>query len=230
MKTIGLIGGMSWESTLQYYRVLNETAKEKLGKAHSAKCIIYSVDFAEIEELQHSGKWDELTGLMIEAAQILERADADFLVICANTMHKLAEDIQKNIKIPILHIADAVAESILGKGLNKVGLLGTRFTMEEDFYKKRLREKFEIEVIIPTESERQIIHNVIYTELCQGIMNDTSKEKFSEIIKNLHKNGVEGVILGCTEIPLLIKEEDAEIPIFDTTTIHAKAAMEYALK
>ncbi|UCG70811.1 MAG: aspartate/glutamate racemase family protein [Thermoplasmata archaeon] len=230
MKTMGLIGGMSWESTLQYYRILNETVKEKLGKDHSAKCVIYSVDFAKIQKLQHEEKWDELADLMIEAAHRLERADADFLIICANTMHKLAEEIQENIKIPLLHITDAVAESIQKKGLKKVGLLGTKFTMEEDFYIRRLREKFAIDVIIPNEAERGMIHDVIYNELCQGTINDPSKEKFREIIKNLHKNGAEGVVLGCTEIPLLIKEKDADIPLFDTTTIHAKAAVEFALK
>ena len=230
MKTMGLIGGMSWESTLQYYRVLNETVKEKLGKNHSVKCVIYSVDFAEIKKLQHEGKWGLLRDLMIAAAQRLKRADADFLVICANTMHKVAEEIQDNIKIPLLHITDAVAESIQKKGLKKVGLLGTKFTMEEDFYKERLREKFTIEVVIPNEAERRIIHDIIYNELCQGIINASSKKKFIDIIKNLHENGAEGVVLGCTEIPLLINEKDVDVLIFDTTTIHAKAAVEFALK
>jgi len=230
MKTIGLIGGMSWESTLEYYRIINETVKEKLGKNHSAKCLLYSVDFAEVGKLQHEGKWNELAQLMVNAAQRLEKGDADFIIICANTMHKVAEDVQNNVNIPILHIVDAVAEKILAKGLAKVGLLGTKFTMEEDFYKKRLNEKFAIDVIIPDTKEMEIIHNVVYNELCQGVINPASREKFKEVIKNLNVKGAEGVILGCTEIPLLIKQEDVEIPVFDTTSIHAKAAVELALK
>lgn len=230
MKTIGLIGGMSWESSLEYYRIINETAKEKLGELHSAKCILHSFDFAEIEKLQHEGKWEKLTEYMIDAAQRLERAGADFIVLCTNTMHKMADDIQNNVNIPILHIADAIAEKILKKGLKKVGLLGTRFTMEEDFYKKRLKEKYDIEVITPDNDERETIHNVIYNELCLGAIKDSSKERFKGIIKNLIANGAEGVILGCTEIPLLVKEEDVEIPLFDTTTIHSKSAVEFALE
>lgn len=230
MKKIGLIGGMSWESSLEYYRIINETIKQKLGGLHSAKCILYSVDFAETNTLQHEGKWKDLTELMIEAAQKLEKAGAEFIVICTNTMHKTAGDIQNNVNIPILHIADATAEKILSKGLRKVGLLGTKFTMEEDFYKRRLKERFDIEVIIPDSNEREIIHNIIYNELCLGILKHSSKERFQKVIKNLAANGAEGVILGCTEIPLLIKEEDVDIPLFDTTNIHAKSAVEFALK
>ncbi len=229
MKTIGLIGGMSWQSTLEYYRIINETTNERLGGSHSARCILYSVNFAEIGKLQADGKWDELTELIIRAAQILERADAEFIIICTNTIHKLADDVQKNVSIPILHIVDAVAKKIVEKGFSKVGLLGTKFTMEEDFYKKRLKEKYDIEVIIPEKEERETIHNIIYNELCLGKITGTSKDKFLKIIKNLNTNGAEGVILGCTEIPLLIKAGDVEIPIFDTTTIHAKASVEFAL-
>ena len=230
MKIIGLIGGMSWESSLEYYRIINETIKEKLGELHSASCILYSFDFAKIEQLQHEGKWRELTELMIEAAQKLERTGAEFIVICTNTMHKMADDIQNNVNIPMLHIADSTAEKILEKELKKVGLLGTKFTMEQDFYKKRLKEKHNIEVVIPADDEREIIHDVIYNELCLGIIKQSSKERFKKIIKNLITNGVEGVILGCTEIPLLLKDKDVEIPLFDTATIHAKATVEFALK
>ena len=230
MKTIGLIGGMSWNSSLEYYRIINETVKEKLGELHSAKCILYSVDLAEIEHLQHEGKWKELTEVMIDAAQKLERANAEFVVICTNTMHKMADDIQNNINIPILHIVDAVAERILDMGLKKVGLLGTRFTMEEDFYKRKLKEKHDIETIIPDNDEREMIHDVIYNELCRGIIKRSSREVFKQIIKNLNANGAEGVILGCTEIPLLIKEKDVGIPLFDTAAIHARSAVEFALE
>ncbi len=230
MKTIGLIGGMSWNSSLEYYRIINETIKEKLGELHSAKCILYSVDLAEIEHLQHEGKWKDLTEVMIDAAQKLERANAEFVVICTNTMHKMADDIQNNINIPILHIVDAVAERILEKGLRKVGLLGTRFTMEEDFYKRKLKEKHDIETIIPDNDEREMIHDVIYNELCRGIIKRSSREVFKQIIKNLNANGAEGVILGCTEIPLLIKEKNVNIPLFDTAAIHARSAVEFALE
>ena len=228
MKTIGLVGGMSWESTLEYYRIINETVKEKLNKLHSAKIIMYSVDFEEIELLQHKGKWDELTSLMIEIAQRLEKAGADFIVICTNTMHKVAEDMEKSVEIPLLHIVDVTAEKIKAKGINKVGLLGTRFTMEDNFYRDRLR-KHGIKAIIPSEKEREMIHSIIYNELCLGVIKESSREKFKKIIKNLAKRGAEGVILGCTEIPLLIKQEDVDLPLFDTTEIHAKASVDFAL-
>ncbi len=230
MKTIGLIGGMSWESTQDYYRIINETLKEMLDGFHSAKIIMYSVDFEEIEKLQHQGKWGELTELMIDAAKRIERGGADFVVICANTMHKMADEVQKNIKIPLLHITDVTAEEIKEKGLRKIGLLGTKFTMEEDFYIGRLTEKHSLDVIIPNEEERQIVHHVIFNELCLGNIKQTSKEQFKKIIQNLVSRGAEGIILGCTEIPLLIKQEDVEVPLFDTTMIHAKSAVEYALK
>ena len=230
MKTIGLIGGMSWESSLEYYRIINETVNKKLGELHSANCILYSFDFAEIERLQHEGKWEELTILMVEAARKFERAGAGFIVICTNTMHKMVDEIQNNVNIPILHIADVTGEEIVKSGLKKVGLLGTKFTMEQDFYKNRLQELYRIEVIIPNENERKMIHDIIYNELCLGIIKGTSKARFKNIIKNLVANGAEGVVLGCTEIPLLIRNEDVEVPLFDTTTIHAKAAVEFALK
>jgi aspartate racemase len=229
MKTIGLIGGMSWESSTEYYRIINQTVQERLGGLHSAQCILFSFDFQEIENLQHQGAWEQLTELMIRAAQRLEGAGAELLIICTNTMHKMAEEVQSSVSIPLVHIADATAKAVIEKGLDKVALLGTRFTMEEDFYKKRLREKYELEVIIPSESNREVIDNVIYTELCRGILHQSSREQFKAIIEKLASNGAQGVILGCTEIPLLIGQRDAEIPLFDTTRIHAQAAVEMAL-
>ena len=230
MKTIGLIGGMSWESSSEYYRIINETVRERLGGLHSAECIMYSADFEEIENLQHQGKWEELTKLMLNFAQKLEGAGADFIVICTNTMHKMAEEVENNTNIPLLHIADATAEKIIEKGLRKLGLLGTNFTMEEDFFKKRLEEKYNIEVIIPSQNDRRIIDSVIYNELCLGIIKQSSKEKYKEVINRLISDGADGVILGCTEIPLLVSQGDVEMPVFDTTTIHARSAVEFALK
>jgi aspartate racemase len=229
MKIIGLIGGMSWESSLEYYRIINERIREKLGGLHSAKSLLYSVDFEEVEKLQRLGKWGEATKIMIDAARRIELGGADFLVICTNTMHKMVEEIQQNIKIPILHIADSTAEKIRAAGYKKVGLLGTKFTMEENFYKGRLIEKYDMEVLIPDEVERQYVHDVIYKELCLGIVQQNSKNRFKEIIENLSKKGVQAVILGCTEIPLLIKQEDVSIPLFDTTRIHAESAVDFAL-
>lgn len=229
MKTIGLLGGMSWESTLEYYRLINEEVKNRLGGSHSAKILLYSFDFEEIERLQHENDWKRLLELMIDAARNLEKAGADFLVIATNTMHKLADDIVLKIDIPILHIVDVVAGEILRMKLRKVGLLGTRFTMEDGFYKERLRDKFGIEVVIPSKAEREIIHTIIYTELVRGIIKDTSREKFREIVKNLELKGAKGVVLGCTEIPLLVEQKDVDIPVFDTTRIHAIAAVDTAL-
>jgi len=229
MKTIGLIGGMSWESSLEYYRIINEEVKKKLGGFHSGKIVMYSVEFAEIEKLQHEGDWDKATEFMIDAAQKVEKGGADFLLICTNTMHKMAEEVQQNINIPLLHMVDVVAEEIQAKGQKKVGLLGTRFTMEQDFYKGRLLEKHEIEAIIPPLDERKIIHSILYNELVLGEIKKASKDKFRTIISNLVARGAEGIILGCTEIPLLIDQEDYEVPLFDTTTIHAKAAVKYAI-
>ncbi|WPC39373.1 aspartate/glutamate racemase family protein [Clostridium sp. JS66] len=230
MKKIGLIGGMSFESSLDYYKIINETTQLKLGGLHSAECLMYSVDFERIEVLQHENKWEELTNIMVSIAKKLKDAGADFIVICTNTMHKMANAIESNVGIKVLHIADATGEKVIDKGLKKVALLGTIFTMKQDFYKKVLKENFNIDVIIPNEADSEIVHEIIYTELCKGIINESSKEKYKKIIKNLQLNGAEGVILGCTEIPLLIKQEDVDIPVFDTTTIHAISAVEFALK
>ncbi len=229
MKIIGLIGGMSWESSLKYYRIINETARNRLGGLHSAQSLMYSVDFAEIETLQHQGHWQEATQMMIEAAQRVERGGADFVVICTNTMHKMAEEVQQNISIPILHIGDATAERVKAHKLRKVGLLGTKFTMEEDFYKGRLIQKHGLQVIIPTPEDRAIVHRVIYDELVIGKINPTSRAQYQRIIDELVQQGCEGIVLGCTEIGLLVKEADSRVPLFDTTQIHAIAAVEYAL-
>ena len=229
MQVIGLIGGMSWESSIEYYRIINEAVKQKLGGLHSAKIVLYSFDFDEIEKLQSKGKWEELTNKMIKAAQTLEKAGANLIIICANTMHKMAEEIENNIKIPLLHIVDATAEKIKEKGFKKVGLLGTIYTMEEDFYKNRLIEKHGFEVIIPNSDERKIVNDILFNELCLGEIKETSKEKYKKIIKNLSEKGAEGIILGCTEIPMLINQKDVEIPVFDTTKIHAEFAVEHAI-
>ncbi len=229
MKTIGLIGGMSFESTLDYYRIINETMRLKLGKLHSAKCILYSVDFEKIEVLQHENKWDELTRIMIDIAKKLKNAGADFIVICTNTMHKMADDIEEKAQIKVLHIAEATGKEIIKRKIKKVGLLGTSFTMEQDFYKKVLKNNFNIDVIIPSKEEREIIHKIIYDELCKGIINEESKDRYIKIINSLASNGAQGIVLGCTEIPLLIKQEDIDIPLFDTTTIHSISAAELAL-
>ncbi|MFZ2486849.1 MAG: aspartate/glutamate racemase family protein [Anaerolineae bacterium] len=230
MKTIGLIGGMSWESSIEYYRYINEAIKEKLGGLHSAKSIMYSVDFAEIEILQHEGKWAEAAIMLIEAAKDLENGGADFIVLCTNTMHKVAEEIQANIKIPFLHIADATAQRVKDAGIQNIGLLGTRFTMEEEFYKGRLEQKFGLKVCVPNAQEREIIHRVIYNELVVGKIEQHSKEQYIDVMKQMVNQGAEGVILGCTEIGLLVQQEDSRVPLFDTTRIHAEAAVEYALK
>ena len=229
MKTIGLIGGMSWESSSEYYRILNETVKAKLGGFHSAKCILYSVDFAEIEALQHQDRWGEAAQILIEAAKSLESGGADCIVLCTNTMHKVADDIQANTLIPFLHIADATAKMIQASGIRKVGLLGTRFTMEEDFYKGRLALKHGLQVIIPNDQDRQTVHRVIYDELVIGKISQESKEHYLDIIERLIQEGAQGVILGCTEIGLLVQDGDCRLPLFDTTRIHAVAAVEYAL-
>lgn len=230
MKTIGLIGGMSWESSLEYYRILNETVKERLGGLHSAKCIMYSVEFAEIEMLQHAGRWDEAAQKMVEAGQSLERAGADFLVLCTNTMHKLAPELEAGVSIPLLHIADATAEAIKTAGISRVGLLGTRFTMEQAFYRQRLEEKHRLQVFIPDDADRELVHNVIYGELCLGVVKPESRRGFVAIIDKLVASGAQGIILGCTEIESLIRQEDTTMPVFPTTRIHATAAVDYALQ
>ena len=229
LKIIGLIGGMSWESTVTYYKIINETVKEKLGGLHSAKCILYSVDFQEIEECQANGNWEKSGKILGEAANNLEKAEADFIVICTNTMHKVVNQIKEKISIPILHIAEMTAEKILEKGLKNIALLGTKYTMEQDFYKSKLIEKG-INVIIPDKNDIEIINKVIYDELCLGIINSNSKKKFLEIVDKLRNKGSEGIILGCTEIGLLIKNEDTDVPLFDTAIIHAEQAAMYSIK
>ena len=230
MKTIGLIGGMSWESSIEYYRIINESTKAKLGGLHSAKSIMYSVDFAEVEILQHQGRWAEAAEMLIDAARSLENGGAEFIVLCTNTMHKVADDIQAKVEIPLLHIADATAQVVIDAGLKKIGLLGTRFTMEEEFYKGRLSEKYSLSVLVPNAQAREIVHHVIYDELVVGKIEQRSKEQYIDIIEQMVDQGVEGVILGCTEIGLLIHKPDSQVPLFDTTRIHAKAAVEYALQ
>ena len=229
LKTIGLIGGMSWESTVTYYKIINETVKEKLGGLHSAKCILYSVDFQEIEECQANGNWEKSGEILGEAAYNLEKAGADFIVICTNTMHKVVNQIKEKISIPILHIAEMTAEKILEKRLKNIALLGTKYTMEQDFYKSKLIEKG-INVIIPDKNDIEIINKVIYDELCLGTINSNSKKKFLEIVDKLRNKGAEGIILGCTEIGLLIKNEDTDVPLFDTAIIHAEQAAIYSIK
>jgi aspartate racemase len=229
MKTIGLIGGMSWESSIEYYRIINETVRARLDGLHSAKSITCSLDFAEIEVLQREARWDEATRLLVAAAQSVERGGADFVVICTNTMHKVVDEVQRHIRIPILHIADPTAEKIIGLGLKAVGLLGTKFTMEEDFYKNRLTHKHGLEVIIPATKEREFVHRVIYDELCLGEVRHSSKAQYLDIIRRLANEGAEGIILGCTEIGLLVQQEDSPVPLFDTAQIHAIAAVERAL-
>lgn len=229
LKTIGLIGGMSWESTATYYKIINETVKEKLGGLHSAKCILYSVDFQEIEECQANGNWEKSGEILGEAAYNLEKAGADFIVICTNTMHKVVNQIKEKISVPILHIAEMTAEKILEKGLKNIALLGTKYTMEQDFYKSKLIEKG-INVIIPDKNDIETINEVIYDELCLGTINFNSKKKFLEIVDKLRSKGAEGIILGCTEIGLLIKNEDTDVPLFDTAIIHAEQAAMYSIK
>ena len=229
MKTIGLIGGMSWESSIEYYRISNETVREKLGGLHSARSVMVSVDFAEIETLQHAGAWPELTACMIDAARQVQAGGGDFVVLCTNTMHKMADDMAAAIDIPLLHIADATAARIKARGIQNIGLLGTRFTMEEDFYKGRLVAKHGLNVLIPDEAERADVHRIIYEELVVGDIRPDSKARYIEIMQHLAARGAEGVILGCTEIGLLVGQEDSAIPVFDTTLIHAQVAVEYAL-
>ncbi len=229
MKTIGLIGGMSWESSAVYYELINKKVRERLGGFHSCKSIMVTVDFAEIEKLQHQDEWGTLNIMMAESARQLELARADIVVLCTNTMHLCSKAIIENISIPFLHIAEATGVEIKSSNLKKIGLLGTKFTMEKDFYKEYIFDNFGIEVIIPSDKEREQIHNIIYQELVHGSIRDDSRETYKQIIKNLEQKGAEGVILGCTEIPLLISDSDVDIPVFDTTTIHAEKAVEWAL-
>jgi aspartate racemase len=230
MKTIGMIGGMSWESSIEYYRILNETVKDRLGGLHSARSVMYSVDFAEIEIMQSEGHWEQATQVMVEAARHVEAGGADFLVICTNTMHKMADAVEAAIHIPLLHIADATARAVKTQGFSKIALLGTKFTMEEDFYRLRLAKKYGLEVLIPDMEDREIIHSVIYDELVLGDIKPESREKYKRIIGKLIAAGAQGIILGCTEIGLLVKQDDSRVPLFDTTYIHATSAVELALE
>ncbi|MCG6401729.1 aspartate/glutamate racemase family protein [Vibrio fluvialis] len=229
MKTIGMIGGMSWESTLSYYKAINEGIKAALGGLNSAQICLYSVNFEPIEKLQHEGKWDETAQLLVQAAKSVEAGGADFLLICTNTMHKVAPEIEAQISIPILHIADATAKQLQQDGIERVGLLGTRFTMEQEFYKGRLQQQFGIDVLIPDAEQRQQVHRVIYEELCLGTIRPESRAQYIEIVEDLHRRGVQAVILGCTEIALLIQQHDTDVPLYDTTKIHAEQAVQLAL-
>jgi aspartate racemase len=230
MKTIGMLGGMSWESTTSYYKAVNEGIKKRLGGFHSAKVCLYSVDFDEIEKLQHAGDWQATAEILSRAARCVEAGGADFLVICTNTMHKVVPEIERAVSIPILHIADATAEKLVADRIRCAGLLGTRFTMEQDFYKGRLTEKFGIEVLIPGHEEREIVHSVIYSELCLGKVRESSRRHYLQVIDSLRKRGAEAVILGCTEIALLVQQEDTPVALYDTTAIHAEKAVELAVE
>jgi len=220
---------MSWESTASYYKAINQRVKAELGGLHSARICLYSVDFAEIEALQHAGKWDETATILAQAAQSVEAGGADFLMICTNTMHKVFEEIASSIAIPILHIADATAQALIHDEVKTVGLLGTRFTMEQGFYKGRLAEKFGIEVLTPSADEQALVHDVIYRELCRGIVSAESKARYLEIIENLHQRGAQAIILGCTEIALLVQQSDTDTPLYDTAEIHAAQGVAFAL-
>lgn len=228
-KVIGLIGGMSWESSSEYYRIINQAVREKLGGLRSARCLMWSFDFGEIEALQHAGRWDDATALMIDAAQRLERGGADFFLICTNTMHRMADQVQAAVRIPLLHIADPTAERIKAQGIRRVGLLGTAFTMEQEFYKGRLQSRFGLDVLVPEPEDRATVHRIIYDELVQGRVETASREAYRKVIARLVDRGAEAVILGCTEIMLLVKPEDSRVPLFDTTGIHAEAAVERAI-
>lgn len=229
MKTIGLLGGLSWESSKEYYRLINEAVKERLGGVNSAKIVLYSVNFAEVMELQHAGDWAGMTDLLVDAARRVQAGGADFLLLCTNTMHKMADQIQAGISIPFLHIADAAAAQIKAHGLTRVGLLGTRVTMEENFYKDRLSSLHGLEVLVPSDDDRQIINQVIYEELIQGTILESSRREYLRIINELAQKGAQGIILGCTEIGLLVRPQDTSLLLFDTTEIHARSAVDMAL-
>jgi aspartate racemase len=226
---IGLIGGLSWESSAEYYRIINECMRDRFGGLHSARCLMWSFDFAEVEALQHAGRWEDATAMMVDAAQRLERGGADFVMICSNTMHRMAADVQAAISLPLLHIADPTAERVQAAGFRRVGLLGTAFTMEQDFYKGRLVERHGLEVLVPDDVGRAVVHRVIYDELVQGRVDPASRQAYREVIARLVERGAEAIILGCTEIMLLISPEDSPVPLFDTTSIHAEAAVAMAI-
>jgi len=229
MKTIGLIGGMSWESTVPYYQIINRVVGRRLGGLHSAKIALYSVEFAEIEQMQREGRWEESGEILADAARAVRRAGADVIVLCTNTMHKVAPQIEAAVDVPLLHIADATADRVRATGVTRVGLLGTRFTMEQDFYRGRLEARHGLAVLTPPEVQRELVHRVIYGELCLGHVRGESREAFKKVTGDLVGRGAEGVILGCTEIGLLLRPEDAPVPLFETASIHAEAAAEYAL-
>lgn len=229
MKTIGLIGGMSWESTREYYRVINETVKDRLGGHHSAELVIYSIDFANLSDLPAHDDWAGVTRLLTDAARRVAAAGADFLLLGANTVHRVADEVGSSAGIPLLHIADATADAVKKQGLRKVALLGTRFTMEQGFYRERLQERHGLEVITPEKEERDLIHDVIFNELSMGVFRESSRESYRRIMAALASRGAQGIILGCTEIPLLVTQADADVPLFDTTTLHARAAVDWAL-
>ncbi|HWR35908.1 MAG TPA: aspartate/glutamate racemase family protein [Clostridia bacterium] len=229
MKTIGLVGGMSWESTAHYYALINKMVNERLGGHHSAKLLLYSIDFEELTQRTFADKWDEAAAIMVDAAKRLERGGADFVLICANTMHIAAEEVEQAIGIPLLHIADATAERIIARDIRRVGLLGTAFTMEREFYTSRLRDKFGLAVMLPCPAHRKLLHRVIVDELVYGVVNPESKAKLREVIAELIASGAEGIILGCTELMMILEQADSAVPMFDTTTIHSEAAVEHAL-
>lgn len=229
MRTIGLIGGMSWESSIEYYRIINEAVRARLGGLHSAKSVMVSVDFAEIEALQHAERWDEATRLMVAVARQVQAGGADFVVICTNTMHRMADDVQAALDVPLLHIADATAVRVKSAGITRIGLLGTRFTMEEAFYRGRLESRHRLDVLVPNRDERATVHRIIYTELVLGQTRPESRQAYIDIMAALARRGAQGIILGCTEISLLVGQADSPLPVFDTTRIHAETAVDWAL-
>ncbi|MFO7773501.1 MAG: aspartate/glutamate racemase family protein [Dehalococcoidia bacterium] len=229
MKVIGLIGGMSWNSTLEYYRIINESFARRLGGLHSARLVLYSVDFHEIHRAQHQGLWDETAGILVDAGNAVKQAGADFLVICTNTMHKVADYVEEEVGLPLLHIVDVTGDAIRGQGLHRIGLLGTRFVMKEPFYRERLRDRFAIEPLVPREDDMDAIHQIIFGELCEGKIKASSRRACADIIGKLVDNGAQGIVLGCTELPLLIRPADTHAPVFDTARLHAEAAVKLAL-
>jgi len=229
MKVIGLIGGMSWNSTLEYYRIINESFTRRLGGLHSAPLALYNLDFDEIQRAQHEGRWDDITRVLIDAGNAVKRAGADFLVICTNTMHKVADDVERKVGLPLLHIVDVTGDAIREQGLHRIGLLGTRFVITEPFYQERLRNRFAIEMLVPGEDDIDTIHQIIYNELCEGKIKASSRRVCADIMSKLVNDGAEGIVLGCTELPLLIQPSDIHAPIFDTTRLHAEAAVNLAL-
>jgi aspartate racemase len=229
MKTIGLIGGMSWNSTLEYYRIINESFTHRLGGLHSARLVIYSLDFDEIQRAQYEGRWDETATILVDAGNALKRAGADFLVICTNTMHKVADDVEEKVDLPLVHIVDVIGDAVRERGLQRIGLLGTRFLVEGHVYQDRLRDRFAIEVLAPGQEDMDTIHQIIYNELCAGKIKASSRRVCADVISRLVNKGAEGIVLGCTELPLLIGPDDTQAPVFDTTRLHAEAAVNRAL-